>query len=356
MKFNYLLRCCLCLITLLGMSLGSCKKNTPDDTNYTFTPAELADLRAKICLTVGADDPYAMSDTPENGAQDRAAGAKNKFWEPGKILRVRFLNGSTTLQNKVFAYAEQWEAFANINFVRVASGTADIRVAFDPGKGNFSYLGKDNIDIPANQKTMNLEFNANTKGIDIEGTTLHEFGHALGLNHEQQQPLANIPWNVPAVYSFYGGAPNYWSKNEIDHNVLNKTAWVVSQHTNYDSKSIMQYSVDAKLTTNGFFIPENYQLSALDKEFIGKMYSTKRFRVRHAANTNTEIIFWVNGIYHTLKSGESLWVLAQTTSNKLSIWECINGNCNWDSYTAYYNNNFKIVTQSADGNLKLLYD
>lgn len=354
MKFNRLFPCSAILIVLLALGFAACKKTADeDDTTSFFTSAELDNLRAKTCLTVGADDPYPMSETPEDGAQDRAAGAKNKFWSPGQTLRVRFLNGSTAMQNKVFAYAEQWETYANINFVRVSSGTAEIRVKFG-AEGNNSYVGKDNLNIASNLQTMNLNFTSATKEDYLRGTTLHEFGHALGLNHEQQQPLANIPWNTQAVYAFYMSVG--WPKERVDQNILNKATWESSQHTSYDSKSIMQYSVDATLTTNGFSIPDNNQLSATDKDFISKMYSSQRIRVRHAVNTTNAITFWLNGIYHTLKPGESLWVPAKTADNQLSIWECVSGNCAWDSYKPTYGYNCKIVAQGSNGNLGLVYE
>lgn len=341
------------MIVLFALAFTSCKKNQDDELTFTFSQAELAELRANTCLTVDADEPYAMSDSPESGVQDRATGVKNKFWAPGQTLRVRFLNGSAALQDKVFAYAKQWESFANIKFTRVSSGTAEIRIAFDKD-GHWSYLGKENLNIPANQKTMNLEFNSSTKEEDIRGTTLHEFGHALGLNHEHQHPMASIPWNTQAVYAFYQSIG--WSKQKTDQNVLNKLTWESSQHTNYDSKSIMQYPVPANQTTNGFSIPANKQLSATDKDFIAKMYSSQRIRVRHNVNTTNVITFWLNGIYHTLKPGESLWVPAQTSGNQLSIWECVSGNCNWDGYLPAYGKNYKIVAQGSNGNLTLAYD
>jgi len=352
MKRNHLLHASAFGLLLLAIGFASCKKNQDEEISY-FTAAELADIRANTCLTEDADEPYAMSETPESGVQDRAAGAKNKFWEPGQTLRVRFLNGSTAMQNKVFAYAEQWEAYANINFVRVTSGASDIRVKFGT-EGNNSYVGKDNVPISPNLQTMNLNFTSNTKEDYLRGTTLHEFGHALGLNHEQQQPLANIPWNIPAVYAFYQSVG--WSKQKTDFNVLNKSTWESSQHTAYDSKSVMQYSVDAKLTTNGFSIPENNQLSAIDKDFIGKMYYSQRIRVRHNVNTTGNLTFWLNGIYHTLKPNESLWVPAKTSGNQLSIWECPNGNCAWEGYTPAYGKNYKIVAVGSNGNLTLTND
>lgn len=342
--------------------LSSCQKDLQqqvETSSYTFTESELSDLRANTCLTVdppeGADfDVFAP---PTGAADDRASGLKNKFWTPGQTIRVLFLNGSATLQNKVFAYAEEWEQYANINFVKVSSGTAEVRVAFDNG-GYWSYIGKDLIYVPANQKTMNLQFTDNTSNSELRRVTLHEFGHTLGLRHEQQQPLANIPWNIPAVYAYY--AQMGWSQQMVNDNVLNKNTEESSQHTVFDPTSIMQYPVSASLTTNGYSIGWNAQLSDTDKSFIGKVYTSQRIKIRHAATGYTQnITFWMLGIYHTLKPGETLDVPALATGNQLSIYEhpTAGGAWVWDAaYAPVYGTKYKIVRVGSTNNMTLAVD
>ena len=82
----------------------------------------------------------------------------------------------------------------------------------------------------------------------------------------------------------------------------------------------------ANLTTNGFSIPMNTQLSATDNSFIGIIYYNQKVKVRHAANTSNPITFWLNGICHTIQPDENIWVPAKTSGNQLSIWECIGSN------------------------------
>lgn len=341
-------------------SLSSCKQDIQQQVgaaDYTFTEAELADLRENTCLTVDpleglGIDVFAQ---PAGDADDRASGLKNKYWTPGQTIRVRFMNGSATLQNKVFAYAEQWEQFANINFQKVTSGASEVRVYFGSG-GYWSYIGKDLIYVPADQKTMNLQFTDATSDTELRRVTIHEFGHTLGLRHEQQQPLANIPWNTTAVYAYY--AQQGWSQQMVNDNVLNKNTAESSQHTNFDPSSIMQYPVSASLTTNGYSIGWNTQLSATDKTFIGKVYSSQRIKVRHGATGyNQNISIWINGIYHTLKPNETLYVPAVAGNNALSIYEQSGSAWVWDnSHTAVYGRNYKLARVGTTNNLTLVQE
>ena len=56
---------------------------------------------------------------------------------------------------------------------------------------------------------MNLGYEDNgSSTYGFRSTTIHEFGHALGLNHEHKNPSAGIKWNKPVVYSDYAAAPN----------------------------------------------------------------------------------------------------------------------------------------------------
>lgn len=310
-----------------------------------FTPAEIADLKANTCLTKESVES-------SEGVDERASGLKGRFWAPGSVIRVRFLNGSAALQQKVFACAEEWENYADVRFSKVTSGTSEVRIFFGE-EGHWSYIGTDNRSIDACEETMNLELTDQTSGTEIRRVALHEFGHVLGMRHEHQQPLASIPWNSSAVYAYY--AQQDWTREEVDQQVLNKNTAESTQYTNFDAASIMEYPVSASLTTNGYSIGWNTQLSATDKSYIGLMYSTRRVRIRHAAaGYGSNISIYVAGIYHTLKPGESLSVPVLSTANTLAIWEQPAGTWVWDdAYSPVYGKNYKIVRVGSTNDLTL---
>lgn len=323
----------------------------PDSTQLLtiFTAAQLADIHANTCLTKGLSDDLLSSN---DEVDDRASGLKGQFWTPGQTIRVRFLNGSTALQNKVFTCAQEWENYANIHFTKVSSGTSEVRVLFGTD-GHWSYIGKGNRSVDACAETMSLELKDNTATTEVRRVALHEFGHVLGMEHEHQQPLASIPWNTTAVYAYY--AQQDWTKTDVDEQVLTKNTALSTQYTAFDAQSIMEYPVSASLTTNGFSIGWNSQISTGDKSFIGMMYSSQRIRIRHAATGyNANITFLMDGIYHTIRSGESLQVPAYTAGNQLAIYEQPSGAWVWDSgYTPTYGKNYKIVRVGSTNNLTL---
>jgi hypothetical protein len=101
---------------------------------------------------------------------------------------------------------------------------------------------------------------------------LHEFGHALACIHEHQHPEAGIPWDKEAVYSYYTGPPNNWTKAQVDHNLFRKYSASITQFSEFDPASIMLYSIPNAFTVGDFEVGWNRVLSATDREFIGVMY------------------------------------------------------------------------------------
>ncbi|KAK5097400.1 hypothetical protein LTR70_007601 [Exophiala xenobiotica] len=197
------------------------------------------------------------------------------FWRPGRTIRVYFMNGAVALQNEVMGYASEWEAVCNLKFQRVTTAQAEIRISLADGNGYNSSVGTSCYDKPSNLPTMHLSI-AGDQPMWRRHYVLHEFGHAIGCVHEQSSPAANIVWNIPAVEEYYGGSPNYWTKDQIYLNVLHQYTSEEVVNTTVDTTSIMAYKIPARLTLNGFSMPLNMTLSDIDKEFIAKMYGWKR--------------------------------------------------------------------------------
>lgn len=220
----------------------------------------------------------AVVERPDNHAQGlvaldyappvakQAAAVTSKLWRPGREIRVRYLGGAYLSRLIADRAISEWEKHVNLRFVGVRNGPAEIRVAFEPGRGSWSYLGTDALTIARDQPTLNL-------GWDDLGTALHEFGHALGLIHEHANPLGNIPWDVEAVYRDYSGPPNHWDRATIRANVLAVYDQRLLTNAGFDRLSCMLYPIpEAHVLVKSFAVGFNRTLSEGDKRLGATLY------------------------------------------------------------------------------------
>jgi serralysin len=258
----------LLLISLALLAATGCKKNNNNEEN-----APQKDAAAKE--TLFADFSCQMK-TVTGGPVTESWGPNNKLWTNGRTIKVRFISGEGTafVRGKVQQYAKSWESSANLTFQFVAdNAAADLTVGFkhNGDAGSWAYVG---IDGRGQSQSVNFGwFDNNTSDEEFRRTTTHEFGHVLGLQHEQAHPDANIPWNKDAVYAYYEGSPNFWSKDQIDFNVLWVGPRTGSNLLTYDKLSIMHYPVPARFTTNNVAIAaNNTTITATDAAYMKKYY------------------------------------------------------------------------------------
>jgi hypothetical protein len=144
-------------------------------------------------------------------------------WRVGRTLKVKFLAGEAGIQEKVAQYAKLWEQHANLSLDFGNHSDADVRIAFELGQGSWSWVGTEAAAISRQEPTMNFGWlTASTPDSEYERVVCHEFGHALGCIHEHQHPEAGIPWDREAVYAFYAGPPNNWSRAMVDNNLFRR--------------------------------------------------------------------------------------------------------------------------------------
>jgi len=208
--------------------------------------------------------------------RDRAALVKFSKWNPGDVITVSFLDGDPALQDRVAQAAQAWTtpelARLTLDFRKNTMDTL-IRITFTPG-GSWSVIGttcKQLTDLT--RPTMQLGWlTPNSNDLAIQSVVLHEFGHALGLIHEHQNPGSTINWNKENVYRDLSQPPNSWSKETIDRNMFQPYEQAATNFTAVDPLSIMMYPIPATWTTDGFSAGFNNTLSATDKEFIHAQY------------------------------------------------------------------------------------
>jgi len=149
-------------------------------------------------------------------------GATQNMWDVGQTLRGGDDRRNADRRSRVRQFAEAWLAHANIKLDFVNNGQpAHIRVAFDAG-GSWSAVGRDSLGVPFNYPTMNFGwFDDNTSDAEFSRVVIHEFGHALGLVHEHQSPVAGIPWDREEVYAHFL-APDGWDRAMVGFKVFQK--------------------------------------------------------------------------------------------------------------------------------------
>lgn len=233
-------------------------------------------------------------DVPPQFGRVRMAILTEKKWEPGRSLSVSFLDGDPGVQSRVRDRAQEWSGYGNIRFEFTDDSEADIRISFQE-EGSWSYLGTDALGIDAGEATMNYGWlTPDSDDEEVSRVVLHEFGHALGCIHEHQHPEVAIPWDKEAVYRFYAGPPNHWSKEDVDHNLFQAYDREQTQFSQFDKDSIMLYAIPDELTIGAYSVGWNRQLSGTDKDYIGRVYPLERKEVLpvevdgHAAEASVE--------------------------------------------------------------------
>lgn len=210
---------------------------------------------------------------PLPGGTAKAREKYGKLWRPGDRLRIRFLGGSVGLQARIRAWAKPWLQHANLSFEFCEDPKAEIRVALEARAQSWCYVGTDCLAIPLHQPTMDLCLRDGDSEAEGRHVVLHEFGHAIGLMHEHQNPSRPELWNREAVYASYQGPPHHWSRKMIDDVVF--STWdpaIYPVEKPFDPQSIMIWPIPNEFTLGDFEIGWNQDISKGDAEFVRKLY------------------------------------------------------------------------------------
>lgn len=224
----------------------------------------------------------------ENFEVSHAVAKEKTLWQKEKrdfhqtvTLNVLILNGSRENQDLIKETAQEWGKYGNIDFVfstyPAAKEVFDIMIEIYEEKNELGYAGTsatgneakyfiDNLD-----PSMRLWFTESDSLESKKGTILHEFGHALGLQHEHKHPQRSFNYNEKEVYVTCSNLG--WTKKMCDDFKVNTYPTEGHVIFNYDLNSIMHYLVHkSELSNNDKSIGGSRVLSTLDKIAIAKLY------------------------------------------------------------------------------------
>ena len=219
----------------------------------------------------------AIGENPDNrktaaGTRKKRAVARHtKLWTPGRLLRIRFLNGSSSFKEATKAALANWQPHVNLNLQFIEEGEAEIRISSDPG-AYWSMIGTDALTVEEQaQATLNLSPDQDLSIRFFMAQATHEFGHMLGAEHEHLHPEMTIPWDKEAVYQYFGATSDE-DRSRIDLTYFNLLDASEVNHSSYDPKSIMHYAIRQNWTKGDFQIHLNPVISEKDKGFMTTAY------------------------------------------------------------------------------------
>jgi len=283
---------------LLALLLSSCSRQI-DGPSAQAEPIEA--LPEHLIYLYSAE----LGEEPD--LAQRQLFANTRRWEPGRTLKVCFFGGNDVVASLVRDAASEWNQYSAVKFdfgpsgrffncLDPSAGYFQIRVGFG-SRGYWSAVGNDSeLRIEARSPSMNLEgLNRRySPGAATPETVLaqadryhvatikHEFGHALALLHEQQNPTLGcheeIRWEGPGnVYEYFAGPPNHWSPDLVKRNLGFVGDWDPDYvQGDSDPQSIMMYSLPPQIFKRGAASPcrvgVNYAVSAKDRQVVAKIY------------------------------------------------------------------------------------
>jgi hypothetical protein len=268
-------------VAVLLPSLAAIAQEEADFVCDAIDPTETA-ADGEVTTFAGTKDQQEVTELAaklvEAGLTEYGAASVKDVWRKGdgltpkgeKItLGVAFWDGSDSQKKTVETLASKWLAGDLGKLIAFKFGVeladAQISITFNTDR-NSSLIGRQSRNSAKTSPSMKL-------GQQVERTICHEFGHALGLKHEQGHPGLKINWNKARVYADM--EEQGWTKAMVDTNVFQKfsAAFICAGDPDPNLKSIMLYPIPSRWTTDNFSIGQNSSISEGDLNCAVSLYS-----------------------------------------------------------------------------------
>lgn len=263
-------------VAVLKLDVSDLLEEARDDLEAIARNRAESDRHIDSIRKLNPDEKNRYATVKASGTKGVRTGSNaGNLWEPGATIKIGFIGGNRRLHKKVQEVAVEWTQYANLNFEFVTSDDAQIRIGFEKNMGSWSYVGTQSLAISKNAPTMNLGWltPGDTVTPKDRQLILSEFGHALGLINEHQNPNADIPWDKEKVYKKYSKAPFNWTREQIDRNFFDTaSSETLPDYRKFDPNSIMGFDFPKSHFKGDFEMKQGMTLSESDKAFIAKLY------------------------------------------------------------------------------------
>jgi hypothetical protein len=243
---------------------------------------------------------------------------RTRRWAAGATIKVAFRGGDAALRRRIAEVAALWTLHGNIGFDFGDAGgkgfrawspndtayTAQIRIGFDD-PDHFSCVGDESVNAACaapGQASMNYAGFDRDLPANWHGIVLHQFGHALGLEHERPAADpgcdAELRWDDdagyarttaadgrlardgagrwPGIYTMLAGPPHRWNRGRVDQALRRLPESRAFGPGPADPASVMRDDFGAWMFRAGAasrcFAPRAERLSEGDERGMASMY------------------------------------------------------------------------------------
>ena len=243
---------------------------------------------------------------------------RTRRWVAGATIKVAFRGGDHALHRAIAEVAALWTLHGNIGFDFGQAGgagfrawspndtayAAQIRIGFDE-PGYFSCIGDESVNVACaapGQASMNFDGFDRALPVDWRGVVLHQFGHALGLEHERLAADAGcdaeLRWDddagyvrtvapdgrlardaagrSPGIYTVLAQPPYRWDRARVDRTLRRPPESRAFGHGQADAQSVMRNDASAWMfrtsAAGRCFVPRADRLSPADERGMAAMY------------------------------------------------------------------------------------